>query len=307
MRSEAGISRAQLAGIMSNSQPRERDRRAPGAGTLSPGARAYWERRGLLPGGEDRSLAGLRGRRFVERCLDLGFRPARLLKLRQAAETESRELHQLRLFGGAGQPYMAELVVQEGRSCYEPGTGQQFLPFVGGQVESSVAPFPTDPDTALERLLVENAGGPDLEERLRAFCHTYPRSIGGCIELGNLLFSRGDYDGAAAVYRRSLELDPECAEACYNLAGCHVRKSEFAAAIRGYHRSVRLRPDFPEALFSLGVLYLTLSYRRHARQAFQAVLALGDDGWATSAGRFLRELDQPPLDDAFHLAGEGAP
>lgn len=292
---------------MSHSEPREREGRAASAGTLSPGARAYWERRGLLPDSGDRTLAGLRGRRFVERCLDLGFRPARLLKLRQAAVAESRELHQLRLFGGAGQPYAAELVVQEDGRCYEPGTGQQFLPFVGGPDEGTVAPFPTDPDAALERLLAEHAGTPDLEERLRTFCQSYPRSIGARIELGNVLFSREDYDGAAAAYRQSLELDPECAEACYNLAGCHVRKSEFAAAIRGYHRSVRLRPDFPEALYSLGVLYLTLSYRRHARQAFQAVLALGDDRWTPSAGRFLRELDQPPLDEAFPIAGEGVP
>lgn len=273
--------------------------------TVTPEILAYWEKRGLLPAKEDRSLAGLRGRRFVERCLDLGFRPARLMKLRQAAMAESRELHQLCLYGGGERPFTADLLLRQDGSYFEPGTGQQFLPFSVESVAPAPATFPSDPDVTLSRLLAAEAESHDLEERLRAFCRMHPAHVGGFIELGNLLFARGDYEESAAFYRRCLEVDPRCAEACYNLAGCHVRKSEFAAAIRTYHRSIRLRPDFPEALYSLGVLYLTLSYRRHARQAFQAVMALGDREWTVPAGRFLRELDQPALDEAI-LPGEKA-
>jgi tetratricopeptide (TPR) repeat protein len=81
-------------------------------------------------------------------------------------------------------------------------------------------------------------------------------------------------DGAAAAYRRALELDPYLVPALINLANIHYSLDELVEAQALYERAIGLEPDFFEAHFNLGNIYHDLGRFTEAQSCYREALRL---------------------------------
>ena len=81
-------------------------------------------------------------------------------------------------------------------------------------------------------------------------------------------------EGAAAAYRRALELDPYLVAALINLANIHYRRDELADAQALYERAIGLESDFFEAHFNLGNIYHDLGHFGEAQLCYREALRL---------------------------------
>jgi tetratricopeptide (TPR) repeat protein len=81
-------------------------------------------------------------------------------------------------------------------------------------------------------------------------------------------------EGAAAAYRKALELDPYLVAALINLANVHYRRDELADAQALYERAIGLESDFFEAHFNLGNIYHDLGRFAEAQSCYREALRL---------------------------------
>lgn len=96
----------------------------------------------------------------------------------------------------------------------------------------------------------------------------------------------GDYNEAAAIYRRYLAIDRTDSVAAFNRANCLRAAGRKAEAVHDYARAIKLDPTFAEAWFNLAGL-------------------VGESGHLDAARRHLRkaiELDDDYADAIFNLA-----
>jgi len=68
-------------------------------------------------------------------------------------------------------------------------------------------------------------------------------------------YEQGDCDKAISAYTRTIELNPNFAEAYNNRAYVYMVKKDYAAALPDLDRALQLRPDYVNALMSRGDIY----------------------------------------------------
>jgi tetratricopeptide (TPR) repeat protein len=102
----------------------------------------------------------------------------------------------------------------------------------------------------------------------------------------------GRYERAQACYRAALDADDSCCQAAFNLGSLHEDLSDLPTAIGWYRRALEMEPDYADAHFNLaGVLgkagqpeAAALHWRRYLE------LDLGSP-WARIARSHLDEVD----------------
>ena len=80
--------------------------------------------------------------------------------------------------------------------------------------------------------------------------------------------------GAAAAYRKALEIDPYLVPAIINLANIHYADDEIAEAQALYERAIALESDVFEAHFNLGNIYHDLARYVEAQACYREALRL---------------------------------
>ena len=100
-----------------------------------------------------------------------------------------------------------------------------------------------------------------------------PKSIFGLNALGDALLAKGDMEKAVETFKRVIVLDPEDAQAYFNLAEIHydlvVDEAETCC-----QEAIKRDPGFSYAYLTLGNLYLDRDDIGEALQAFQEFLTL---------------------------------
>ncbi|MCC6415830.1 MAG: tetratricopeptide repeat protein [Opitutaceae bacterium] len=87
-----------------------------------------------------------------------------------------------------------------------------------------------------------------------------------------------------ALYRATLDQNPACWMAAYNLGLEHANHGEYAAAAPLYREALRLKPDYAEVHSNLGLALLNLGAPpREALVEFEAALRLKPALWQTRA------------------------
>jgi tetratricopeptide (TPR) repeat protein len=88
---------------------------------------------------------------------------------------------------------------------------------------------------------------------------------------------------AESLLKKAIELDPENAEAFFNLGKLYTAKKKYTKAIHAYDKAIDLAPSSPDAFFNLGFLYY------------------GKKDYAKAEAMFLRvtELQPAYLDEAY--------
>jgi len=255
---------------------------------LSDRQRRYWQRQGLLPEKEDRSVLAERIRRFVDSCLKLGFRPTKLKKIQRQIESKDRMLHHLSVYQSESNLLCSELVFYDTNGVQEAHSTQQLFDFSNvsskkGQLISFSPSF--------DAVYHDSPNDKVLAQRLKDWLRQNPDSIEALIELGNLSFKKKKYDKALAYYQEALQVNDSCAEVVYNMAGCYVEQKQYATAIRLYHQSIALQP-LAEAWFGLGLVYLLVGYNKLAISSFQSVVDLGPSDWLATAMQLIEDVQQ---------------
>jgi arylsulfatase A-like enzyme/predicted Zn-dependent protease len=103
-----------------------------------------------------------------------------------------------------------------------------------------------------------------------------PRIVDGHFTLGNARFALGDYEGAAAAFRTTIELLPEYDLALSNLGMCQRRLGNINAARDTFDALLLMSPTSLSAHFNLGEMDLDDNNPTSARQHFEAGLANND-------------------------------
>ncbi|NOZ00234.1 MAG: tetratricopeptide repeat protein [Chloroflexi bacterium] len=92
------------------------------------------------------------------------------------------------------------------------------------------------------------------------------------VELGNVFFTEGIFEGALIAYEKAIELDPEFGLALNNLALLHVRNGEYLRAVELYRKSLELLENGTDQAISwnnLGNTYRVLKEYEQAEQAYR--------------------------------------
>jgi tetratricopeptide (TPR) repeat protein len=109
------------------------------------------------------------------------------------------------------------------------------------------------------------------------------------IDKAQAMMKRGEFKGAAAVFRRALKVDVESYDAHYGLAFSCKSMLDFAEAEESFKAALALRPSSAEAHYSLGTMYFGLGkFSEAAAELVEAV-----------------DLDMK-LHDAYYFLGEAS-
>src|SRR5574344_2484185 len=87
---------------------------------------------------------------------------------------------------------------------------------------------------------------------------------------------KGDYQGAIARLKSSIDLDPSVFESYYNLAVAYTKDEDYSSAVEAYNSAIKLNPDFADAYYSLAVCEQNL-----AEDITTGYVAMNPDGTYT--------------------------
>lgn len=89
--------------------------------------------------------------------------------------------------------------------------------------------------------------------------------------LGLKSYESGDYESAETFFKRSVELDPEFADAYFNLGAIYKKLKKYPFAINSFQKAVELNPHDYEAIFELGTSYFEDKNFLTAKKYFSAL------------------------------------
>lgn len=276
-----------------------------------------WDRSGLLPA--VRSDDG--GRRYVFRdvvaartaaaLLAAGVRATQVRRAVLALRAWRPELHaplaSMRVFSAGGQ-----LLVQVDGNVMEPVTGQLLLALPSGEISSvsarpgaraddapvtpTAAALPWPGQGAFEAgVRAESAGdSAAAEHHYRAALTRDREHPGALLNLGNLLYNRGEVRAALELYREAVAAAEHFAEAHYNLGNALDDLGQLDAAVHAYEDALALAPEFRAAHFNLALAWEKLGQRSRARVHWSEYVRLEPEGESAEIARsFLAEEDDP--------------
>ena len=149
-----------------------------------------------------------------------------------------------------------DVLVKEQDSLWDPESGQIQIDFPMSSLTREVAPMVKA--AARDAHLELNTSADDL------------------YDLGIDLEMIGDYDEAKTVYRKTIEQDPEHADACVNLGRLLHISGETEEALNLFNKALEINPRHSTAWFNLGVVQEGQDATEQAMVAYKQVLSLDE-------------------------------
>ncbi len=194
-----------------------------------------------------------------------------------------------------------EVLAHVGDNLIAPD-GQQYFDFDEDEAGANPVPPTADaravhalhhPESAEE--LFEAALDLEDDDALDAAAANYRRVIAlqpdwadAYFNLGNVLGASGRHEAAEEMFRLTLAHDPENELAWYNLADSLQEQDRPDIAVDALRRAVALRPDFADAHFNLASCLTQIGTRAEAARHWRAYITLDPDSqWARIARRNL--------------------
>lgn len=190
-----------------------------------------------------------------------------------------RSLSGLRIYADG-----ADVAVREGRTAWNPETGQTLLDFGVDDVERLVhdleevrarvrgeSPPLGEAHVAFQRGLALEDDDPVAASAAYARAvELDPGLVDACVNLGRLSHDRGDVDAAVRLYRQALEYSPDDPIVHFNLAIALEDTKHVDDAIRHYCRALDLDGDFADAHYNVATLYERLGHGVDALRHYHA-------------------------------------
>lgn len=173
-------------------------------------------------------------------------------------------------------------------ACATPGSRRADA----GAPAGETAPSPelqSDYDMLLVRL---KAGEPAAMADLEKFSAAHPDLAGPLLTLGLARAKAGDERGAQQYFERATAVCARCGPAWNELGVLGRQQGRFADAEQAYLRAIQLQPDYAQAYYNLAVLYeLYLPRPELALQNYERYLQLGgEEGVSTDVEKWVADL-----------------
>lgn len=111
--------------------------------------------------------------------------------------------------------------------------------------------------------------------------------------------TKGKLDDAIASYKKALSLKPDHAEACNNLGLAFKDRGDLSEAIASYEKALSLKSDYAEAQYNLGVAFQNRGQLSKAITSYEKLLSLRPD-YAGAYNKLANTYqDQGKLDKAI--------
>lgn len=123
--------------------------------------------------------------------------------------------------------------------------------------------------------------------------------------LGMRAVQRGDFAGAAALFRQAVDADPASAEAQYNLARALKDAGKVHEALDAFRRVVALHPSDADAWYTMGNTCAALDAHEEAERAYRRALELQPEDVRIYNNLTVTLQAQGRLDEAAALAAVG--
>ncbi|NNF05241.1 MAG: tetratricopeptide repeat protein [Candidatus Eisenbacteria bacterium] len=184
-----------------------------------------------------------------------------------------------------------EIVVRDGRTLFNPESGQTLMNFAVADLAAEVAPLAV---VQVEEAKENDADmvaddwyeiGCDLEthepdharEAYRRALELEPMHPDAHINLGRLLHLHGHIDAAQTHYRLALQSRPKDATAAYNLGVALQDLGRVLEAMRAYRRAIHLDPMASDAHYNLAQICEETGRKREALRHLQAYKRLAGE------------------------------
>jgi hypothetical protein len=106
---------------------------------------------------------------------------------------------------------------------------------------------------------------------------TAPYSYRVYNNMGDVLASEGDLDGALENFKRSVALKPDYADAVHNIGHIYMVKKDYPQAIFHLQKSLDMNPRLYPSAYKLGIIYIGQGDYEKARSYFEKCLEFSPD------------------------------
>lgn len=272
-----------------------------------------WEEHGFIPRLERYSFRDLVALRTLKELRSKRVRPERirmvLASLRQKLNGVSDPLQELKIFTDGRR-----LAVQVDGAKMEAMTGQLLLDFDAAEIKRLLA-FPSqradetlasamverqrEARTWFERgLEMEQAGAP-AERVLAAYLKSLefdPEAAEAHVNIGTVYFTMKKWEQAEKHYRKAIELRADYAMAWFNLGNVYDELQSWQEALECYERSLAIQPGYADAHYNVALLYQGMGDTMKALKHWRQYLKLDPSGyWAGIARREVQKLRRDAL------------
>ncbi|UCF81461.1 MAG: tetratricopeptide repeat protein [Acidobacteriota bacterium] len=103
---------------------------------------------------------------------------------------------------------------------------------------------------------------------------------------GMLLLDRGEVEKAPSLFKKSLEAEPDSAEAFCGLGRLHLKRKEWISAEESFEKALVSEPDFADAHVGLGLIALRFGDRNAAIENYRTARELDEE----AAGELFAEI-----------------
>lgn len=242
----------------------------------------YWERLRIVAPRkakgekfyEFRDLISLRtAKQLIEQGVPANRLRRSLAALQQKLSQVQAPLTELRILSDG-----KDVLVERDGARLEPISGQFVLNFETRQLKDKVCVMPErNAEDWFALALQYETDRSTWAEAMDAYEHALainPRLGDALINLGTLYYEQGDFEGAAAQFRRAVELDPENALAQFNLGSLLDELGQLEAARQHLRQAVRFDPGYADSHYNLAFVCEKLGAFAEARQHWQRYVEL---------------------------------
>jgi len=113
--------------------------------------------------------------------------------------------------------------------------------------------------------------------RFRKVIERYPAQYEGYFNLGLTLFKKGEADPAIAALEKAAELNPQSVDSFFALGECYFAKGESDKALERFSQAIAINPESPLAHYNLGLVFYRLGKNEEALAAFEKSISLKPD------------------------------
>jgi len=199
-----------------------------------------------------------------------------LMAERIPARTVRRSLRKLKEQLPTGRPLTAlqiaaqgdRIVVRDGKTIWNPESGQSQFDFDVAELAEKVAPLARkNAEEAIESeddldaedwydigCELEAAAPEQARDAYRRSLELDPSHADARLNIGRLLHEVGKLAAAEAHYRMALKERPDDATAAFNLGVCLEDLGRLTQAIEIYQKAIAIEPDFPDPYYNVARL-----------------------------------------------------
>jgi Tfp pilus assembly protein PilF len=105
----------------------------------------------------------------------------------------------------------------------------------------------------------------------------YEKTVEYWFVIGTMYFNLGMNKEAIDAFKQAIKIDPDNADAHYNLGTAFIKSGMYKEAIEAYKQVIRIKPDYAEAHNNLGTAFIKSGMYKEAIEAYKQVIRIKPD------------------------------